>query len=99
MFQNFIAERTLGYQQLAAGSIDAAAGFASVPDGTSMVVIQCEAQAIRYRDDGVLPTATVGQPLAVGVQLVYTSRNVKQLRFISQVAGAIVNATFYANGN
>lgn len=99
MFQNFVAERTLGYQQLAAGSIDAANGFASVPDGTSMILIQCEAQAIRWRDDGVNPTAAIGQPLAVGVLFTYTGRNAKQLKFISQVAGAILNATFYANGN
>jgi hypothetical protein len=95
MMQSFRAEKALGYQQLTAGSIDASAGFASVPDGTVMIVFQAEAQAIRWRDDGTAPTVAIGQPLAVGQSYVYTARNGKQLRFISQVAGAILNATFY----
>lgn len=107
MQQNQIAERALGYGQLAAGSIDASTllstitlnGVAGIPDGTAQILIQVEAQAVRWRDDGTAPTAAVGQPLAVGVQMVYTGRNAKQLRFISQVAGAVLNATFYAQGN
>jgi hypothetical protein len=103
MQSNFRAEKALGYGQLAAGSIDASTllstislnGVAGIPDGTALIVIQCEAQAVRYRDDGTAPTAAVGQPLAVGQVLQYTARNAKQLRFIAQVAGAILNATFY----
>lgn len=103
MQQSFRAEKALGYGQLLAAAVDAGVllstvtigGVAGIPDGTVMIVIQAEAQAVRYRDDGTMPTATVGQPLAVGQVLTYTARNAKSLRLISQTAGAIINCTFY----
>lgn len=82
-----------GYQQL---TVDTAA-FLTVPTAcgvVSMVTITPEAQAVRYRDDGTAPTATVGMPMAVGVTLVYEG-SITKIRFISQTAGGIVNASFY----
>jgi hypothetical protein len=97
MQAGFKAEVPLGYVQFAAGSIDAATAL-SPPAGTSLIWIQCEAQAVRWRDDGTNPTAAVGQPLAVGVMLAYTGQKMAQLKFISQVAGAILNCTYYGQG-
>lgn len=86
--------RAKGYQQFAAGTVDSAVGL-TVPAGTSMAILQCEAQAIRWRDDGTNPTAAIGQPLAVGVELRYESSSISALRVISQVAGAVLNVTYY----
>ena len=83
-----------GYQQV---SIDSAT-MLTVPTTCggppTMVLITPEAQAVRYRDDGTAPTATVGMPLAVGAALEYEG-DINAIEFISQTSGAKVNALFY----
>ena len=92
MQANYLAERALGYQQITTlGSAQAL----TVPEGTSLAIITPEVQAIRWRDDGVDPTAAVGYPLPVGAELQYTSKNIKQLKFIEQTAGAVLNIVYY----
>jgi hypothetical protein len=86
------ASIALGYQQLT--SIDASSAL-TIPAGTAYCTMQCEAQAIRWRDDGTAPTTTVGMPLAVGVQYVYDAGQLTVLRVISQVAGAKLNVCYY----
>jgi len=90
----------LGYQQVT--GLSSAKGL-TVPNvdvngfrvGPTMVMITAEAQAIRWRDDGIDPTSTVGMPLAAGVTLQYDG-DIGKIRFIEQAGGAIVNASFYA---
>lgn len=81
----------LGYQQIT--SLSAAAGL-TVPDGATSAVIVAEAQAVRYRDDGTAPTATVGIPLAVAAVLQYTG-TLSAIKFIEQTSGAKLNISFY----
>ena len=100
MQAGFVADKSLGYFQAAAGSIDAAATLSSlvsggIPLGATRVRISVGAQAIRWRDDGVNPTAAIGMPQAVGSVIDYQERDMASLRFISQVAGAILDITFY----
>lgn len=92
MFPKFEKEIALGYQQITV--LTASTGL-TVPSGTRLIRIQCESQAVRWRDDGVAPTATVGQPLAVGVELIYTANAAGVLRFIEQAVGAKLNVTYY----
>jgi hypothetical protein len=80
----------LGYQQI---TLSGAASL-TVPAGATSAVITAEAQAVRYRDDGVAPTATVGMPLAVGVPLQYTGP-LASVKFIQQTSGAILNILYY----
>jgi len=90
----------LGYQQITGLS---GATFLTVPvknlsglaGGPSIALITPEAQAVRWRDDGVAPTSTVGMPLAVGVTLQYDG-DLTQIRFIEQAGGAILNISYYA---
>jgi len=86
------ASIALGYQQLT--SIDASSAL-TIPAGTAYCVFQCEAQAIRWRDDGTAPTASVGFPLAVAVNYTYDAGQLSALRVISQVAGAKLNVVYY----
>jgi hypothetical protein len=51
--------------------------------------------AVRWRDDGVAPTATVGMPLAAGVTLQYDG-NLKGIRFIDNGGTAELNISYYA---
>jgi len=92
MQSGYDAESALGYVQLT--SLGAATSL-TVPAGTALVLIQPEGQAVRWRDDGVNPTAGVGYPLAVGIELAYTGRAFSGLRFIEQIAGAKLNILFY----
>jgi len=58
-------------------------------------LIVSENAAIRWRDDGVAPTASVGMPLAAGVTLQYDG-DISRVRFIQQTAGAKLNISYYA---
>jgi hypothetical protein len=99
MQASFQAEIPLGHFQPAA--VDAATTLASivgaqlVARGITLVLVTPQTQAIRWRDDGTAPTATVGYPLAVGAELRYTGQGISALQFISQTAGAIINVAVY----
>jgi hypothetical protein len=96
MFAGYLAGKKKGYVQVAAGLVDGTAtSFPVPPVGATFAVIQPEAQAVRWRDDGTAPTASVGQPLAVGSELRYDADGLSTLRFCQQTAGAILNVTFY----
>ena len=89
----------LGYQQITSLSTATrltvpttdANGLAARP---AIAIIVPETQAVRWRDDGVAPTATVGMPLAVGVTLQYDG-DLTQIQFFEQTAGAKLNVSYY----
>lgn len=93
MQSNFKSERALGYQQIT--SLASATGL-TVPAGTSFCMVIPETQAVRWRDDGTDPTATIGYPLAVGSELRYTAAQLGALKFIEQTASAKINICYYA---
>lgn len=81
----------LGYQQI--NNLLAATAL-TVPDGTSYCIITAETQAVRWRDDGTNPTASVGYPLNTGVELFYDSQ-IARIRFIEQASGGAININYY----
>lgn len=87
--------RTLGYVQVTGLS---AATALTIPAGTALVLVIPQTQAVRWRDDGTSPTASVGYPLAVGSELRYDGANMGALKFIEQAASAAINVTFYGLG-
>ena len=89
-----------GYQQITA--VSASVGL-TVPNATNTpnqqqrptrCIITAEAQAVRWRDDGVAPTAAVGYPLAAGSELKYDG-DMNAIRFIEQVASAKLNVAYF----
>lgn len=90
----------MGYQQIT--NLSSATGL-TVPRidmngmaGTPRIaIITPESQGVRWRDDGVDPTASVGMPLSAGVTLQYDG-DLSQIKFIEQVSGAKLNITYYA---
>jgi len=82
----------LGYQQITSLSASAAL---TVPTGATLALIVAETQAVRWRDDGTAPTASVGMPLATGVSLSYDG-DLTAVRFIQQTASATLNVSYYA---
>jgi hypothetical protein len=90
----------LGYQQITA--LSSATGL-TVPtrdlNGLNqkpvIALITPETQAVRWRDDNVDPTGSVGMPLAAGVTLQYDG-DLTKIKFIEQLASAKINISYYA---
>lgn len=89
-----------GYQQIT--TLSSAVGL-TVPEvdneGRASTPVQatiiCETQGVRWRDDGVAPTATIGMPLAVGTVFTYDG-DLKRIKFIEQTASAKLNVTYHS---
>lgn len=81
----------LGYQQITSLS---SAQPLTVPAGATSAVITAETQAVRYRDDGTAPTASVGMPLATGTSIQYTGA-LTAIQFIEQTTSAKLNVLYY----
>jgi hypothetical protein len=98
MQNGFRSERCLGHAQFAVGAINNAVLLSTItggiPAGTALALIQCTAQAVRWRADGTAPTAAIGQPLAIGAELRLTS-DFARIQFIAQAAGAILDVAFF----
>lgn len=80
-----------GYQQTA--SFSTSTGF-TPPAGSTICFIQTETVSVRYRTDGVAPTATVGQLLPVGSQL-QLSVNLAGVRFIPTSGSTVLDVDCY----
>lgn len=90
---------SMGYQQITDLSASTALTVPTRdPNGTkcqpTTALIVAEAQGVRWRDDGVAPTASVGMPLAAGVPLSYDG-DLTKIRFIQQTASAALNVSYY----
>jgi len=91
----------IGYQQITSLSsaqpltvpaVDPVTGLNQKPN---IALITPETNGVRWRDDGVAPTASVGMPLAAGVTLQYDG-DLKKIQFIEQTASAKLNISYYA---
>ena len=82
----------LGYDQVT--SLGSATNLPSIPHGAIMVLVSCSTAAVRWRDDGVAPTASVGMPLAVGQEFQYAG-DLAGIRFIQQASGAVLDISYY----
>ena len=81
----------LGYEQIT--SLSAGASL-TVPERATRARISCEAQAVRWRDDGTSPTPSVGMHLAVDTDLWYVG-DLGVVEFIEETASAKLNVSYY----
>lgn len=89
-----------GYQQITSLSSAATLTVPAVDNHglvhkPTQALIRCETQAVRWRDDGTAPTASVGMPLAVGDSLFYDG-DLTRIQFIEQTASAKLNVAYYS---
>ena len=56
---------------------------------------QAEGQIVRYRDDGVAPTSSVGMPIAASATPFEYTGTLSKLRFIEATSGGKINVLFY----
>lgn len=95
----------LGYKQIAAANTTTAftlatAGVgttygAGIPTGATVAIISPEAQGLRWRDDGTVPTTAIGMRVLTDNELVYNGP-LASWRGINLTAGTIVNIAFYS---
>lgn len=88
-----VGPKPLGYSQIT--SLSSAAGLGTIPAGSSYAVIECESQAVRWRDDGTDPTTSVGMSLSAGDTLTYDG-SLPKIKFIEVAASAKLNVSFYS---
>jgi len=81
----------LGYQQIT--TLATATGL-TVPTGSTIAQICIETAAVRYRDDGTAPTASIGQPVAAGLCFSY-SGPLAAIQFITQGGSPVLDASYY----
>ena len=84
--------KPLGYQQI----VGLAASTAlTVPTEATYAIITCENQIVRWRDDGVAPTASVGMQLSPNSSIWYDA-SLSEIRFIQTAATATLNVSYYS---
>lgn len=81
----------LGYEQVT--GLDSVKSL-TVPDGAIYAMIQAEGAGVRWRDDGIAPSASVGMRLPIGSELHYDG-NMAALRVIQEGSGAKLNISYY----
>lgn len=77
---------------------DSAAVSLTVPIGAAFAVISIETEAVRYRDDGVDPTASDGVllPVSTTEPWVYPlPGGLKVIKFIATSSSATLNIAYY----
>lgn len=91
----------VGYQQL---TVNGTAAKLTIPDvsvTSAIIIIESSTTAptiaIRYREDGVLPTASVGMPRSTGDLIeIETGENISRFSIIEAVgATTVANITYY----
>jgi len=92
ILSQFESRTPMGYEQLTGLS---SAKSTTVPPGSRMALINCDTQAVRWRDDNVAPTAGIGMYMAAGADVLLYVGNLNSLQFIEVTAGASVNITYY----
>ncbi len=84
--------RPLGYQQVSASAV--AQNLPNIPPNASVALIAVESQGIRYRDDGIAPTASVGMPISGGQDFQYMG-DLINFQFIAQTGSPTVDILYY----
>lgn len=83
----------LGYQQMA--SLASATFLPNIPASAIYAFVVCSGQAVFWRDDGVAPTTTVGNPLPVNTQIIFSTKPLSAVQIIQAVASATCNVEYY----
>lgn len=92
MHRNYVQDRSMGFAQ--ATSLGSAINLPSIPPGAIMALITAEGSIVRWRDDGIDPTSSVGYPIFLNNELEYTG-DLNRLRFIQASPTATLSVVYY----
>lgn len=82
----------LGYEQIT--SLTAAKSL-TVPSGANFAIITVSTAAVRWRDDGTAPTASLGMPLATNDEPMEYSGTLTAIQFIAQSGNPVLDVSYY----
>lgn len=82
----------LGFQQI---SSLAAAQHITPPKDARVALIQAVTQNVRWRDDGTVPTASIGMQAVAGEAPFLYTGDLAKIQFIEETASAEVNISYY----
>jgi hypothetical protein len=85
-------EPAKAYERLSVGS--GPVGF-TLPTQAAYAIIDCETAPVRWRADGVNPTATVGMRLLADERLLMDVADLSAVRFIAIAATANLNIHYF----
>lgn len=91
MQRSFVQDRPCGFQRITGLSPFITL---SPPPNAISAIITVENSSVRWRDDGIPPTAFIGYPLAQNDELDY-SGDPSRLQFVDQSSGAILSISYY----
>jgi len=88
--------RPTGYQQIVNPLSATALTLPTPPPGfaNNFVVIQCNGGAVRWRDDSIDPTATIGMTIPDGGELDYVG-DLSKIKFIAASGTPIIDVSVY----
>jgi hypothetical protein len=86
-------EQPLGYEQILSATLVTPTQL-NAPAYTKVAYIQVESGQVRYRDDGVDPTAAIGMLLVDGAVLEYAG-DLSELTFIEESGTPKLNVSYY----
>lgn len=81
-----------GYEQVTGLS---AVKALTVPNGAVFALIQAETQAVRWRDDGVNPSASVGMRMTTTDVALWYTGTLSAFRAIEETPSAKLNVSYY----
>lgn len=82
----------LGYQQITSLS---SAQPLTVPTGANFAIIAADTAAVRWRDDGTPPTATIGMHLSNTGEPLQYSGPLSSIQFIAETGSPALNISYY----
>lgn len=88
-------ENCLGFQSIT--DLSEAVGL-TIPEGARIALVIVENAGVRFREDGVAPSATVGMPVP-SKGIVRVTTNLSGIQFIEQASssGAALSVTYYGD--
>jgi hypothetical protein len=86
-----------GTYQLSATNTASAVTVTSggIPTGATMAFLQAETADVRYRDDGGVPTAAIGNIVVHGIPGIFYAGTLSQLQFIALSGSPLLDVLFY----
>lgn len=66
----------------------------TIPDSAHIAIFKAETEGIRWRDDGIPPTPTIGMPLLAGQSYLYTG-DLSKVQLIEIQPSAVLNVAYY----
>lgn len=92
-------KKPIGFEQITVSSTAIGCTASKINPGSGVAganyaLFRCETSDVRWRDDGVDPTASVGYLLRTNEELVYDGQ-LSKIKFIRATADATIDASYY----